>query len=114
MQQYRGLNMLSRVFEQEEGKAHGLRVCTFTPGPTDTSMHVTIREAPINRTVSYQPQALQPAEDTARFLLRPCSDAATDLAGPIRQCPRSATTTTRRIGVVAADRCASISFPRHI
>jgi NAD(P)-dependent dehydrogenase (short-subunit alcohol dehydrogenase family) len=76
-----GLNMLGRIFELEEAASRGLRVHTFTPGPTDTGMHVTIREAQMNQVSSFKPAALQPVDEAATFLIWLCSDAAADLAG---------------------------------
>jgi NAD(P)-dependent dehydrogenase (short-subunit alcohol dehydrogenase family) len=76
-----GLNMLSQVYEMEEGNVRQLRVHTFTPGPTDTGMHETIRRAPINQVSSFKPVALQPIDEAAQFLIWLCSDDASDLAG---------------------------------
>jgi 3-oxoacyl-[acyl-carrier protein] reductase len=76
-----GLNMLSRVFELEEAADRSIRVMTFTPGPTDTGMHATIREAPVNQSASFKAPALRPVEDAAQFLVWLCSSAAADLAG---------------------------------
>ena len=75
------MNMLARVFELEEGTSRGLRVHTFTPGPTDTGMHVAIRAAQMNQVPALKPATLQSVEDAATFLTWLCSDSAVDLAG---------------------------------
>lgn len=75
-----GLNMLGRVLGLEEAE-QGIRVINFTPGPTDTEMHIKIRAAPINQGHSFKPQILASADDPARFLLWLCSTDAADVSG---------------------------------
>lgn len=75
-----GLAMLTRMLALEAAPA-GIRAFGFSPGTTDTDMHVLIRASGINRISQIPREALTPVALPARAIVYLCTSEADDLAG---------------------------------
>ena len=75
-----GLAMLTRMVTLEAGPA-GIRAFGFSPGTTDTDMHVLIRASGINRISQIPREALTPVALPASAIVYLCTPEAEDLAG---------------------------------
>jgi NAD(P)-dependent dehydrogenase (short-subunit alcohol dehydrogenase family) len=75
-----GLHMLTRAVALETA-GKGIRVFGFSPGPTDTDMHVPVRASGMNA-ISQIPQAdLTPVAHPAAAIVYLCTADADDLVG---------------------------------
>ena len=72
--------MLTRMVTLEAGPA-GIRAFGFSPGTTDTDMHVLIRASGINRISQIPREALTPVALPASAIVYLCTPEAEDLAG---------------------------------
>ena len=75
-----GLAMLTQMVTLEAGPA-GIQTFGFSPGTTDTDMHVLIRASGINRISQIPREALTPVALPARAIVYLCTREADDLAG---------------------------------